>query len=103
MATGAAEMILKCIFSGSMSLNDMEIRRRPYHRNCKCALHRSKAGSSTSFPQPRNILFPEKQTWRDCSLSLVTYQPRVKQIPAGPCYTNDSLVYKQRNRESETI
>ncbi|KAL9362783.1 hypothetical protein Peur_045568 [Populus x canadensis] len=92
-----------CLFDGCISMDSMEIERRPYRRNCNCALHKSKAGSSTSFPQPRNILFPKKQSWRDCSLSLVTYQPRVKQILAGPCYTNGSLVYKQRNRESETI
>ena len=51
MATGATEMILKCIFSGSISLNDMEIRRMPYHRNCKCALHRLKDICSDVCPK----------------------------------------------------
>ncbi|KAL3586476.1 hypothetical protein D5086_013343 [Populus alba] len=61
MATGAAEMILKCIFSGSISLNDMEIKRRPYHRNCKCALHRLKDICSDACPKQRSLSFPKKQ------------------------------------------
>jgi len=86
MFSAASDIMFRCVFDECISMDSMEIERRPYHRNCNCALHKSKAGSSTSFPQPRNILFPKKQSWRDCSLSLVTYQPRVKQILAGPCY-----------------
>ncbi|KAG6770216.1 hypothetical protein POTOM_025891 [Populus tomentosa] len=65
MFIAASDIMFRCVFDGSISMDSMEIERRPYHRNCNCALHRSKAGSSTSFPQPRNILFPEKQSWRD--------------------------------------
>jgi len=72
MATGAAEMILKCIFSGSISLNDMEIRRRPYHRNCKCALHRLKDICSDACPKQRSISFPKKQVRSDHPLSIAT-------------------------------
>ncbi|KAF9680693.1 hypothetical protein SADUNF_Sadunf06G0148100 [Salix dunnii] len=70
MASGAAEMILKCIFSGSISLSDMEIRRRPYHRNCKCALHNLKDICSDACPQQRSISFPKKQVRSDHSLSI---------------------------------
>ncbi|KAL9399698.1 hypothetical protein Peur_008659 [Populus x canadensis] len=91
--------MFRCVFDGCISMDSMEIERRPCHRNCNCALHKSKAGSSPSFPQPRNILFPEKQSRRDCSVpgDLST------KSKTGPCYTNGILVYNQRNRESETI
>jgi|UniRef100_B9IMJ7 hypothetical protein len=59
MAIGAAEMILQCIFSRSISLNDMEIRRRQYHRNCKCALHKLKDIYPDDCPQQRKIPFPK--------------------------------------------
>ncbi|XP_020578726.1 uncharacterized protein LOC110023580 [Phalaenopsis equestris] len=31
------------MWEGSIASFEGEIRRRPYHRNCKCALHRSRA------------------------------------------------------------
>ncbi|RDX90146.1 hypothetical protein CR513_28026, partial [Mucuna pruriens] len=39
MASGACQMMLRCVFEGSISLHDMEIERRPYHKNCGCELH----------------------------------------------------------------
>lgn len=62
MATITAEMMLRYVFDGSLSMNDFEIERRPYHRDCKCALHKSK-GSERSSCCPGNSRisnFPKK-------------------------------------------
>ncbi|KAL6223779.1 hypothetical protein ACLB2K_002637 [Fragaria x ananassa] len=66
-------MIFQCVFQGSLSMQDTEIERRPYHKNCNCALHRSKGGAcSNAFPQQRNISFPKKQSSADNSICIAT-------------------------------
>jgi hypothetical protein len=73
MATGAVDMMLRCVFQGSLSMHDMEIERRPYHRNCSCALHKLKDVSSINAcsSHQRNVSFPKKHSWTDCcSLSI---------------------------------
>lgn len=76
MATNrAAEMMLQCVFNGNLSLHDMHKERRPYHRDCDCALHKLKGTvcSDAYCSQKRNVSFPnnkKKQSWTDCSLSM---------------------------------
>ncbi|KAK1427365.1 hypothetical protein QVD17_16048 [Tagetes erecta] len=43
MASGAAagDSIFGNVFGGCISSDDIGIQRRPYHRNCSCALHKS--------------------------------------------------------------
>ncbi|KAG1364359.1 hypothetical protein COCNU_11G011860 [Cocos nucifera] len=41
MATGAQGWI-HCALEGCIPAFDSEIRQRPYHRNCSCALHGSR-------------------------------------------------------------
>ncbi|KAL7190963.1 hypothetical protein ACSBR2_023102 [Camellia fascicularis] len=71
MATAAAKM-LWCVFERSILMHDMEIERRPYHRNCTCAMHKSKGACSSTNTcfQHRKILFPMKQPWNECSFSI---------------------------------
>ncbi|XVE71576.1 hypothetical protein DITRI_Ditri10aG0162400 [Diplodiscus trichospermus] len=70
MATGAAEMMLRCVFEGSITMQDSLIERRPYHRNCDCALHKLKGVFSSACSRSRNLSFPKKQSWDDFSLCL---------------------------------
>ncbi|KAL3747861.1 hypothetical protein ACJRO7_016643 [Eucalyptus globulus] len=73
MATVAASMVLlRCVIHGSLSLNDVEVERRPYHRYCGCALHKVKDGSSCPETCPNNhkVYFPWKELSSDCLLSL---------------------------------
>ncbi|XVF47960.1 hypothetical protein PTKIN_Ptkin03bG0151700 [Pterospermum kingtungense] len=70
MAAGAAEMIFRSIFEGNITMQDSLIERRPYHRNCDCALHKFKGVFSFACSRTRNISFPKKQQWGNCSLSL---------------------------------
>ncbi|OAY31773.1 hypothetical protein MANES_14G139050v8 [Manihot esculenta] len=70
MAMRAADLMLSCVFDACLSMRDMETERRPYHRNCNCALHKTKGVCSAGCPQQKNVLFPMKQSWKDCSLSM---------------------------------
>ncbi|OMO52293.1 hypothetical protein CCACVL1_29275 [Corchorus capsularis] len=76
MATaGAGEMMLRCVLDGSLRMQETEIERRPYHRNCSCALHNLKGticSSSSSCSRSRTISFSKKKTWNDVSLSMAT-------------------------------
>ncbi|KAK3025808.1 hypothetical protein RJ639_040714 [Escallonia herrerae] len=69
MSTAAAEMMLQCVLGETLSVHDMDIERRPYHKNCSCALHKSKREQSTACSHHGNIFFPKKQNWNDSSLS----------------------------------
>nr|KYP36090.1 hypothetical protein KK1_042818 [Cajanus cajan] len=69
MATGAlSEMMLRSVFEGSLSLHDMEIERRPYHKNCGCALHNLNGICSQACPQQRCVSFAKKTSWTHCCM-----------------------------------
>lgn len=68
MATGSSHMI----FNGTISINDMEVERRPYHKNCGCALHNLKDTCSSAGHQQRYIKFPKKMSWKECSMYATT-------------------------------
>ncbi|KAL7093380.1 hypothetical protein ACP275_11G037700 [Erythranthe tilingii] len=70
MTSGAADLMFRCVFDGSLSMCDMDIERRPYHRDCKCALHEIKGKCSHSGSKQRNIPFPNREFQSKCSLSL---------------------------------
>ncbi|KAL3824575.1 hypothetical protein ACJIZ3_020604 [Penstemon smallii] len=69
MATGAADIVFRCVFEGSLSMSDMTIERRPYHRNCKCAMHELKGKCSHAGSQQRSVSFKKKE-FNNCSFSL---------------------------------
>ncbi|KAI3781989.1 hypothetical protein L2E82_12018 [Cichorium intybus] len=48
MATGAAAIMLHCVFEGSLSMSEIDKERRPYHKNCSCALHSPKDETPTT-------------------------------------------------------
>ncbi|KAG8367527.1 hypothetical protein BUALT_Bualt16G0081100 [Buddleja alternifolia] len=70
MTTGTADFMFRCVFDGSSSMSDRNIERRPYHRNCKCALHKVKGKCSHTGSRQRNIAFPKKELRTNCSLSV---------------------------------
>ncbi|KAL3744282.1 hypothetical protein ACJRO7_013527 [Eucalyptus globulus] len=45
------------------------MKRRPYHRNCSCALHKLKGSHSTACSHHNNMPFPWKEFLTHCSLS----------------------------------
>ncbi|PRQ46209.1 hypothetical protein RchiOBHm_Chr2g0086581 [Rosa chinensis] len=78
---GVSGMIFQCVFEGSLSMQDTEIERRPYHKNCNCALHKSKGGACLNACPQRNISFPKKQSWTDGSLCMSAATSKVSSHP----------------------
>lgn len=77
MATGAAEMMLQFVCNGSLSAHDMEIERRPYHRNCSCALHKLENVCSNDYSQQRKISLPSQSLQKlcsNCNLYIAAFQ-----------------------------
>ncbi|CAN1336653.1 hypothetical protein LINPERPRIM_LOCUS37244 [Linum perenne] len=60
MANVIAHMMVQCVFEGSISFQDNEIERRPYHRDCECALHESNRNCSKIWCIRKRLSFPKK-------------------------------------------
>ncbi|RXH74322.1 hypothetical protein DVH24_029043 [Malus domestica] len=104
-SAAVAGMMFQCVFEGSLSMQDTEIERRPYHKNCNCALH-SKVGVCSNACQ-RNISFPKKQSWSDSSLrmqGLATSNSLLLSLSAQRTrLTNNKNIIKQtENAETAT-
>lgn len=74
MASGAADGLFRCVYEGCISGCDTGIERRPYHRNCGCALHnKSRKASSHALPArpcKKNVSYPMRRSWSEGSLAL---------------------------------
>jgi peptidyl-prolyl cis-trans isomerase B (cyclophilin B) len=68
MATGASNMMPRCVFEGSISSHDNRVERRPYHKKCGCALHNLESICKKSCPQQRYVSFKKKESWTHCSV-----------------------------------
>ncbi|MBA0625937.1 hypothetical protein Godav_003681 [Gossypium davidsonii] len=100
MATGTAELMFRCVFEGSISMQDCLTERRPCHRNCQCALHNLKGVCSSTCTSPTtNISFPKKQKWGDCSLSLLA----PKFSSPSPLLPNASFTNTLQNIDSTPV
>ncbi|KAK1403469.1 Cyclophilin-like peptidyl-prolyl cis-trans isomerase family protein [Heracleum sosnowskyi] len=78
MNAAAGHMILQCVFDSSLSMSDMDIERRPYHRNCSCALHKQN-DTSACFQQGK-VAFPKIQSWTDCSISVTSSKTSIQSL-----------------------
>ncbi|KVH88693.1 uncharacterized protein LOC112501797 [Cynara cardunculus var. scolymus] len=72
MASGAAgDGIFGNVFGGCISSDDIGIQRRPYHRNCNCALHRSDENHCTHAPLPK-VSYPIRRSWSEgCLVAMM--------------------------------
>ncbi|KAI3839377.1 hypothetical protein MKX03_032659 [Papaver bracteatum] len=74
MAAVAAEGLIRCVFEGCISTSDTDIERRPYHKNCNCALHRSSSKSSsaatTKCNSKKKLSYPMRRSWSEGCLAL---------------------------------
>ncbi|XP_047308129.1 uncharacterized protein LOC124911665 [Impatiens glandulifera] len=70
-ATGASgDGFIRGFFDGCISDPDSGINRRPYHKNCTCALHKSRTQCShTSTTGCNNVSYPIRRTWSEGSFT----------------------------------
>ncbi|KAM7264372.1 hypothetical protein ACFE04_002055 [Oxalis oulophora] len=76
--------------SASISGNDIGIERRPYHKNCGCALHKSK-GHCQHTASNKVVSYPLRRAWSEGSLTLA--MTTMKSTSPG------SHVHRQRQRQ----
>lgn len=73
MTTGAAapgDGVFRCVFDGSIAGCDTGIERRPYHRNCSCALHKSRNNCSHGWQKSKVVSYPMRRAWSEGCLAL---------------------------------
>ncbi|CAL9117519.1 unnamed protein product, partial [Musa textilis] len=69
MATVAGPPLLQCVFDRCIAAFDTEVRRRPYHRNCGCALHRA-GRSPEGLPCNGRVSFRIRPSGGDLAASM---------------------------------
>ncbi|KAL8492946.1 hypothetical protein ACS0TY_024232 [Phlomoides rotata] len=71
MSSGAAgDGLLRGVFESCISGKDLGIKRRPYHKNCKCALHKAR-GHCTHTSRSNNVSYPIRRSWSEGCLALM--------------------------------
>ncbi|KAG2242805.1 hypothetical protein Bca4012_034856 [Brassica carinata] len=77
----AADGIFRCIFEGCISGLDSAIERRPYHKNCDCALHDGAKKSQNRRRKPpcrrhgssESISFPIRRSWSEGNIMAMNF------------------------------
>ncbi|KAK2646647.1 hypothetical protein Ddye_021842 [Dipteronia dyeriana] len=72
----AADGFFRNVYEGCISGCDSGIERRPYHRNCSCALH-SKSNNNNNKSRnnchkcKKNVSYPMRRAWSEGSLLVL--------------------------------
>ncbi|KAJ7957473.1 Mucin-5AC like [Quillaja saponaria] len=74
MAAGVVEMRVWSVFGGSISVHNTEVQRKPYHKNCSCALHKMKCRGSSLFPT-KKYLIPQETVMSTSNREDMPYYP----------------------------
>ncbi|KAI3701545.1 hypothetical protein L6452_26715 [Arctium lappa] len=70
MATGAAgDGMFQRLYGGCISTDEMVVRRRPYHNNCNCALHKFSGGGHCS--PVGKVSYPMRRSWSEGSMAAM--------------------------------
>lgn len=98
---------MQFIFDSCLSGCDCEIERRPYHRNCKCALHkprsrtclRGAAGSGSS--SSGKVAFPIRRSWSEGCLAA--YGNGSSSLKSSPASGSSSTVDMKMGRRKTSM
>ena len=82
----AADGVFKCVYEGCIAGCDNVIERRPYHRNCTCALHESRKTSCSShgLPKSKSVSYPIRKSWSEGCLALAAAAGAVGSAASSP-------------------
>ncbi|KAL3629640.1 hypothetical protein CASFOL_026862 [Castilleja foliolosa] len=100
-ATG--DGFIRGLFEGCISGGDMGVQRRPYHKNCGCALHDSRG--NCPHQRNKNVSYPIRRSWSEGCLAMMGGQssPSPSASPsaatAGMKRTPTQLVLSQEQGE----
>ncbi|KAK7388545.1 hypothetical protein VNO78_23364 [Psophocarpus tetragonolobus] len=81
MATGATpDGLFWSVYEGSISCYDNCVERRPYHRNCGCALHNKSFHCTHKLPRCNNVSYPMRRAWSEGNLIFATSSSSPSQL-----------------------
>lgn len=71
----AADGVFRCVLEGCLSGYDNGVERRPYHRNCGCALHNQSRDKSSTNRSPicGCVSYPIRRSWSEGSLVMAAF------------------------------
>ncbi|KAK7411635.1 hypothetical protein VNO78_03070 [Psophocarpus tetragonolobus] len=87
MATGAAaDGLFRPIYEGCISGFDNDVERRPYHKNCGCALHSKKKSNKPCTHKMRRskVSYPMRRAWSDGSLAVASSSATATSAHSSP-------------------
>ncbi|KNA16921.1 hypothetical protein SOVF_084810 [Spinacia oleracea] len=81
---GDGGLLFRGFFEGSISGSHFEIDKRPYHKNCTCALHGSSGTANCPHQKPPKVSYPIKRSWSEGSLAMYSsLNPSPSSSPAS--------------------
>ncbi|KAL7589317.1 hypothetical protein Lser_V15G37920 [Lactuca serriola] len=87
MASGTAgDAIFGNVFGGCISSDEFGIDRRPYHRNCSCALHKSGENICPhASHHKQKVSYPVRRSWSECCLVAMMTSAGSASSDSSPC------------------
>ncbi|KAL5547671.1 hypothetical protein UlMin_002902 [Ulmus minor] len=84
MASGAAaDGLFRCVYDSCIAGGDTR-ERRPYHRNCGCALHKSRKDScSHGRHKSTSVTYPIRRAWSEGSLAMAAFSASAQSSPSS--------------------
>ncbi|XP_051131221.1 uncharacterized protein LOC127251533 [Andrographis paniculata] len=82
--SAAGEGLIRGLLEGCISAGDMGIERRPYHKNCKCALHKDRRSRCAHSAAHKSISYPMRRTWSEGCLAIMANAPPSNSSPTSP-------------------
>lgn len=67
-SAGDGGLLFRGVFEGSISGNHTEVERRPYHKNCSCALH--DGCRKCPHRKASKVSYPIRRSWSEGSFPL---------------------------------
>ncbi|GMI84245.1 hypothetical protein HRI_002093800 [Hibiscus trionum] len=114
MAAGAADGLFRSLYEGCISGSNIGIEHRPYHRNCRCALHdKSQGNCPHPFPKSKSVSYPIRRAWSEGNLAMAAGAPSCHSSPSlsppasggkhrlGPCKEEEEDVLRETGKVRE--
>ncbi|XVE98493.1 hypothetical protein REPUB_Repub03eG0111400 [Reevesia pubescens] len=101
MAAGAADGLFWSLNEGCLSGCHIGIERRPYHRNCPCALHdKSRWNCPHASPKSKNVSYRIRRAWSEGCLTMAAASFHSNSPSSSPALAGVNGTRKQQLEES---
>ncbi|KAE9587614.1 hypothetical protein Lal_00021838 [Lupinus albus] len=103
----AADGFFRPIYDGCLSGFDHCVERRPYHRNCSCALHSKSRNLCAHKLLGNNVKYPMRRAWSEGSLLVLAASnyssPSTSPAPNEVIKPQICLVDREKEEDHDSI